>query len=87
MGMLEQVEMANGYGVPEFFVTDVGLVESAGGGNVRVIRCIKRGGILFPVFSLVTPMVNMIVHAQAVRDAAQELFSQESAAVKAIRSH
>lgn len=69
--------MADAFGVPEFFVTDVGLIESACGGNIRVIHCIKRGGMLLPVFSLVKPMLNIIMSAQAVRDAAQELFKLE----------
>jgi hypothetical protein len=79
--------MADVFGIPEFFVTDVGLVESAGGGNVRVIRCIRRGSVLFPVFSLVTPMVSMILHAQMVREAAQVLFTKEASEVRGVPRH
>lgn len=81
-----ELRMADAFGIPEFFVTDVGLVESAGGGNVRIIRCINRGNMLVPVFSLVTPMLNMITQAQVVRDAAKELLSKEMA-VRAARHH
>lgn len=70
--------MADAFGVPEFFVTHVGEIEDAGGGNVRVFRCIKRCGVLIPVFSLVTPTFSMIPQAKEIMDAARNLVVQEA---------
>jgi hypothetical protein len=71
------LKMAEIYGVPEYFATDVGLIESAGGGNMRIVRCIKRGGILYPVFSLVTPTISMIRALPPVQQAAIKLHNFE----------
>lgn len=43
------------FGVPEYFTTHLGEIEDAGNGLVRVVRCIKRNGVLIPVFSQIIP--------------------------------
>lgn len=48
-------EMLDTFGVPEFFTTDLGDLEDAGGGMLRAIRCIRRNGVLIPVCTLVMP--------------------------------
>jgi len=67
------LRMADHYSVPEYFTTHVGLVEDAGGRNMRVVRCIKRGGILLPVYSFITPTINMIKCVPPVQQAAMHL--------------
>jgi hypothetical protein len=73
------------FGVPEFFVTEIGAIESAGGGNTRVIRCIKRRGVLVPVFTYVTPTLNLVIDAATVREQAQEIFNREQVETVAAR--
>lgn len=69
------LKMGDYINVPEFFATDVGLLEDAGGGNCRMIRCIRRRGILLPVYSLVTPTLNMIKQSAAVHEAAAKILA------------
>lgn len=71
MGM----EMLDAFGVPEYFCTDIGAVEDAGGGNIRVVRCIRRSGVLIPVYSLVTPALGMIVDSVRVREMAEAILN------------
>lgn len=68
--------------VPEYFATDVGLIEDAGGGNCRMIRCIKRRGLLWPVYSLVTPTEAMVKQSAAVHAQAQRILAQYRAATQ-----
>lgn len=70
--------MLDCFGVPEYFATDVGDVEDAGGGNIRIVRCIKRGGVLVPVYSLVTPALQMVIDAPRVREVAIEILKREN---------
>lgn len=65
------------FGVPEHYVTHIGAVESAENGNVRVIRCIKRGGVLVPVYSVVSPLMNMSICASELRQAMQNIFDRD----------
>lgn len=67
------LKMVDFYSVPEYFATHVGLIEDAGGGNMRIVRCIKRGSVLFPVYSLVTPTMNMIRTLPPVQQAAMQM--------------
>lgn len=48
---LEMIEMP----CPDFYATHLGKVEDAGGGNVRLYLCIRRGDHLEPVYSVVIP--------------------------------
>ena len=74
MTELELLESAN---VPEYFITDVGLTENAGGGNVRIYNCQRRGRFLVPQCTVVIPAVNLIIAARRVEDAAHEVFNIE----------
>jgi hypothetical protein len=72
---INDARMEDYVSVPEYFATDIGLLEDAGGGNCRMIRCIKRRGILLPVYSLVTPTLNMIQQSAAVHEAAVKILA------------
>lgn len=49
---------------PEFFVTTIGRVEPAGGDNLRLYMCVRKGKLLEPMFSVVMPISAL---AQAAR--------------------
>jgi hypothetical protein len=41
---------------PEFYITTIGRIESAGGDNLRLFCCVQRGNALEPICTLVIPM-------------------------------
>ena len=59
-------------GVPDFFVTEA-IMEDAGSGMVRTIRCIKRRGILIPVVSYVAPAAAVLKIAPLVTNFSMEV--------------
>jgi hypothetical protein len=65
--------MLDTFGVPEFFSTDVGAIEDAGDGMIRLIRCVKRNGVLIPVFSFVTPALAMLAIGPTIRAVAMQI--------------
>ena len=48
-------QLLDTFGVPEYFTTHLGDVEDAGGGMIRIVRCVQRGGVLIPVVSCIVP--------------------------------
>lgn len=63
--------------VPEFFISEVGKVEDAGGGCVRVYNCIRRGGELVPVFTVIIPSASLVCAGETVRDAALHIMRKD----------
>jgi len=57
---------------PEFFVTTVGRVEPAGGDNLRLYMCVRRGSVLEPMFSVVMPVSALAESARMALIAAAE---------------
>lgn len=57
---------------PEYFVTTIGRVESAGGDNLRFFMCVLRGTTLVPVYTVVMPTVQLVHAARAALFAAAE---------------
>jgi len=43
------------FGVPEYFASNVGLIEDAGDGMVRLVYCVNRQGVQIAVCSNVAP--------------------------------
>jgi len=74
---MTELELLESINIPEYFVTHVGQTECAGGGNVRIYNCVKRGRFLVPQCTVVIPAVNLIVAARRVEDAAREVFNME----------
>jgi hypothetical protein len=71
---MNEMEMADAFGVPEFFVTTLGRIESAGGGCVRAYMCAERGGLLVPQYMTVMPMRHMIDAAGIAQQKTRHLF-------------
>lgn len=62
--------------VPEFFVTDIGKMEMAGGDCVRVFQCIRRGNELIPVSAVVMPINCLREAAVSAKMQADKLFKE-----------
>lgn len=73
-------EMLDTFGVPEFFTTHLGALEDAGGGMLRVIRCIERRGVLIPVVSVIMPALNVLQDSPRFREVTQKVARGEMAA-------
>ena len=60
-------------GVPTFYM-NVAVAEDAGGGNVRILNCERRGGVLVPVCEMIIPAADLLVAAGVVTDTALQIF-------------
>jgi hypothetical protein len=58
--------------VPEFFATEIGRIEPAGGANLRIYMCVRRGKVLIPVFSVVLPIAELALCARMSLHAASD---------------
>lgn len=74
--MGEQQDVLDCIGIPEYFSTHVGTIEDAGCGLIRIVRCIERNGVVIPVFSCVTPALNMIKDGPRFREMALRVARQ-----------
>lgn len=61
---------------PEYFVTDIGKIEHAGGGNLRVWCCVRRGNVLEPVYTVVIPHDLLSQCARTCLQAAADVHNQ-----------
>lgn len=64
------------HGVPEFYASELGAVENAGGGNIRMIRGVKRGDVFVPIFSCVMPAIKMLEIGPIMRAFATQVASE-----------
>lgn len=64
-------------GCPEFFVNEIGAIEDAGDGLIRIVRGIRRGEEFIPVFSFVTPVSKFIEVRTRVQALAQKIADGE----------
>jgi hypothetical protein len=71
--MSETLDTIDTFGTPEYFSTHLGAVEDAGDGMLRVIRCVKRGGVLIPVCSLIVPALNVLKEGPRYREMAHKV--------------
>lgn len=71
MGMREQI--LDTFGVKEHFVTELGEIEDAGNGLMRVVRCIRRHGVLVPVFSQIIPAIAVMESLPIVTEMAHRI--------------
>lgn len=78
-GLGMTAEMLEGIDVPEIFTTHLGALEDAGGGMMRVVRCVKRRGVLIPVVNLIVPAVNILQESGNFRHIAQQILHGEMA--------
>lgn len=70
------LEMMDAIGVPEYFITTIGRVESAGDGCVRVYGCSEKGGMLVPQYTVVMPVLSMIAATKLVQETALQICSR-----------
>ena len=71
-------EVVDMFGVPEFYADRLGLVEEAGNGLVRCVRCVERRGILTPVYSVVVPACTLVQESPRIREIANKAFRIEA---------
>ena len=73
------MEILDCIGIPEYFATVIGKVESAGGGCVRIYACAEHGGVLVPIYCTVMPALKMVAATRQVQEAVRELFKAREA--------
>jgi hypothetical protein len=78
--ILGRQEIFDTFGAPEYFYTHIGAIEDAGGGMLRIIRCIVRGGLLIPVCSTVAPASSVIQHGKDAREFGFKMLQDHAAA-------
>lgn len=76
MGIHEAPRMADSFGVPTFYVTDI-VKEDAGAGNVRIMNCQLRNGILIPQCEIIVPAVRLLAMGREASAFALELYHRE----------
>lgn len=70
------LEMMDAIGVPEFFCTTVGRIESAGDGCVRLYGCSEKGGLLVPQYCVVMPALSLLAANKFVQEGTLQLCSK-----------
>ena len=77
MGMHDkEPQMADAYGIPEYFATHV-RTEDAGGGCIRIYNCTLRNGVLIPQYTVVFPAACLVTQAKLVFEASQRAYMME----------
>lgn len=71
--MQEQIEMLEGIDVPEIFSSHLGGLEDAGDGLIRVIRCVRRRGMLIPVINIIMPAHGILEDGPRFREMAHRI--------------
>lgn len=69
-------QMADVFGVPTFYATDI-VTEDAGAGNVRIWNCTRRGGLLVPNSEVIIPAVKLLLIGRHVSSYAQTIFNRD----------
>ncbi len=57
---------------PEFYAHAIGRIEPAGGDNLRIYMCVRKGNILEPMFSVVIPIAELAMCARQSLQAATD---------------
>lgn len=70
------MELADVIGLPTYFI-DTSIPEDAGNGNVRLIGCVTRNGVLIPQYQSVMHSTRLIVAGRALALRAQLIFNEE----------
>lgn len=68
--------LADVTGLPVYYM-DTAVAEHAGDGNVRVLNCITRNGILIPVCEIIIHSARLMIAARTVSATAEEVFNHE----------
>jgi hypothetical protein len=62
---------------PEYYCTEVGRIEPAGGDNLRIYMCVRRGSILEPMYSVVMPIAALSIAARVALFAAADHHNEQ----------
>lgn len=73
------LEMLDADDLPEIYTTHLGLLEDAGDGMLRVVRCVKRHGVLLPRVCIIMPALNVLEDRERFRSAAERALRGEMA--------
>ena len=57
---------------PEYYATEIGRIEPAGGDNLRIYMCVRKGKIMEPIFSVIIPIGALAVCARRSLQAASD---------------
>lgn len=76
MGMHEAPQMADAFGVPTYYVTDI-VKEDAGAGNIRIMNFQLRNGILIPQCEVIVPACRLLPIAREVSSFACDIYQRE----------
>lgn len=82
---MQRLEMLDAAGLPEIYTTHMGLIEDAGDGMLRVVRCVKRHGVLVPRVCIIMPALNVIEDRERFRVAAEQARRQLLAPLHELR--
>jgi hypothetical protein len=83
MAIGDAPQMADGFGVPTFYVTDC-IREDAGDGNVRIWNCIHRSGLLVPQCEVIIPAGKLQMIGRDVSEFAFDLYHRHQMLMDAI---
>ena len=78
MGIHDTPIIADAFGVPTFYVTDI-VKEDAGAGNIRIMNCQRRNGILIPQCEIIVPACRLLPIGKEVSAFAHDIFMREHA--------
>lgn len=70
-------EMLDTFGVPEFYADHIGAIEDVGNGMIRVVKCVKRQGVLVPVYSFIAPAIAFLEDEKQLRSFAERMLQSE----------
>ena len=76
---IDAPRMADTFGLPCYYVTDV-IREDAGNGNVRVWNCTLRGNVLIPVCEVIVPAGRLLRIGRDASDFALQLHQRQQMA-------
>jgi hypothetical protein len=86
MGRHETPRMADSFGVPTYYVTDV-VKEDAGCGNIRMMNCQIRNGILIPQCEVIVPASRLLPIVSEASAFVRDIFCREQALLMPGNAH
>lgn len=84
MGVLFPAKMLGK--IPTYYITDV-FQEDAGSGNVRILNCERRNGVLVPQFEVIMPSATLLPIGRKIADFAQGVFNDSQLRMPGVKVH
>lgn len=76
---MQRLEMLDADDLPEIYTTHLGLLEDAGDGMLRCVRCVKRNGVLLPRVCIIMPALNVLQDRETFLRMAERVLRGEMA--------